>query len=71
MTRRELLRDGFKTHIVVFDPVTVKAPDTRQIPKQFPVGIDYVVVNGTVVVDEGSHTGAVPGRTLRRGHADI
>ena len=70
LNRRGLLRDGFKADIVVFDPVTVKSPATRQDPKQFAVGIDYVVVNGTVVVDEGSHTGALAGRKLRRGHRD-
>ncbi|PKB79975.1 MAG: hypothetical protein BZY88_10305 [SAR202 cluster bacterium Io17-Chloro-G9] len=70
LTRRGLLRDGFKADIVVFDPDTVKAPATRQDPKQFAVGIDYVVVKGTVVVDSGNHTGALAGRKLRRGQAD-
>ena len=67
LSGRGLLRDGFKADIVVFDPDTVKAPATRQDPKQFPVGIDYVIVNGTVVVDSQTHTGATPGRALRRG----
>ncbi len=63
---RGLLRDGFKADIVVFDPVTVHSPATIDDPHQFPVGIDYVLVNGTVVVDRGEHTGALPGRALRR-----
>src|SRR4030095_14746622 len=54
---RGLLRDGFKADVVVFDPKTVKAPATRTQPKQFPIGIDYVIVNGQVVVDSGKHTG--------------
>jgi N-acyl-D-amino-acid deacylase len=66
---RGLLRDGFKADVVVFDPKTVKAPATRTQPKQFPVGIDYVVVNGKVVVDNGKHTGVLAGRALRRGRA--
>jgi N-acyl-D-amino-acid deacylase len=66
---RGLLRDGFKPDIVVFDPKAVKAPATRTQPKQFPVGIDYVIVNGQVVVDRGKHTGALAGRALRRGRA--
>ena len=66
---RGMLRDGMKADIVVFDPTTVKSPATRQQPKQFPVGIDYVVVNGTVVVDQGQHTGALAGRALRHGRA--
>jgi N-acyl-D-amino-acid deacylase len=66
---RGLLRDGFKADLVVFDPKTVKAPATRTRPKQLPVGIDYVVVNGVVVIDQGRHTGALPGRALKRGRA--
>ena len=66
---RGLLRDGFKADVVVFDAQTVKAPATRTRPKQFPVGIDYVVVNGKVVVDQGRHTGVLAGRALRRGRA--
>jgi N-acyl-D-amino-acid deacylase len=66
---RGLLRDGFKADIVVFDPQRVKAPATRTEPKQFPIGIDYVVVNGRVVIDNGRHTGVLAGRALRRGRA--
>jgi N-acyl-D-amino-acid deacylase len=64
---RGLLRDGFKADIVVFDPVTVKALATKEQPKQFPVGIEYVIVNGQVVIDQGENTSALPGRALRRG----
>lgn len=63
---RGILRTGFKADIVVFDPETVHSPATLEEPKQFPVGIDYVIVNGTIVVDQGVHTGALPGRALRR-----
>ena len=66
---RGLLRDGFKADIVVFDAQRVKAPATRVQPKQFPIGIEYVIVNGKVVVDKGQHTGTLAGRALRRGRA--
>jgi N-acyl-D-amino-acid deacylase len=66
---RGLLRDGMKADVVVFHPRDVKAPATRQNPKQFPIGIEYVLVNGQVVVDRGRHTGALAGRSLRRGRA--
>ena len=66
---RGVLRDGMRADITVFDPHKVKAPATRTEPKQFPIGIDYVVVNGTVVIDQGQHTGALPGRALRHGRA--
>ena len=64
---RGLLRDGFRADIVVFNPDTVKTHATREDPKQYPVGIEYVIVNGQVVIDRGENTGALPGRALRRG----
>ncbi len=67
LKNRGLLRDGMKADIVVFNPKTVKSPATASQPKQFPVGIPYVVVNGQVVIDDGEHTGATPGRALRFG----
>ncbi len=66
---RGLLRDGFKADIVVFNPDTVKTHATRESPKQYPVGIEYVIVNGLVVIDRGENTGALAGRALRRGRA--
>ena len=66
---RGLLRDGFKADITVFHPGNVKAPATRAEPKQFPIGIEYVIVNGQVVVDQGQHTGVMAGRALRHGRA--
>jgi N-acyl-D-aspartate/D-glutamate deacylase len=67
LSDRGLLRDGMRADVVVFDPTAVSAPATRSRPKQFPTGIDYVIVNGEVVIDEGRHTAALPGRALRRG----
>jgi len=66
---RGILRDGFKADITVFHPRNVKAPGTRTEPKQFPIGIEYVIVNGTVVIDKGDNTGALPGRALKHGKA--
>jgi len=50
--------------IVIFDPATVKDRATFEDPAQYPAGIPYVIVNGTVVIDKGEHTGAKPGRVL-------
>jgi N-acyl-D-amino-acid deacylase len=66
---RGLLRDGFKADIVVFNPDTVKTHATKDDPKHYPVGIEYVIVNGQVVIDQGTNTGVLPGRGLRRGRA--
>ena len=51
---------------MIFDPATVADKATFEDPFQYPVGIDTVLVNGTVVLDEGKHTNARPGKVLRR-----
>jgi N-acyl-D-amino-acid deacylase len=66
LTDRGLLRDGYAADLVVFDPVRVRANATHDQPRRFPDGIEYVVVNGALVVDRGVHTGATPGGALRR-----
>jgi N-acyl-D-amino-acid deacylase len=62
---RGLLADGMKADIVIFDPATVSSNATYDEPARYPTGIDHVIVNGVLVVDEGEHTGALPGRVLR------
>ncbi|CAN5864344.1 D-aminoacylase [soil metagenome] len=66
LSDRGLLRDGYLADMVVFDPLTVRSNSTYDHPRRYPTGIDYVVVNGVVVIDEGHHSGATPGRVLRR-----
>ena len=61
---RGILRDGMKADIVIFNPDTVSDMATLEKPKQYPVGIDYVFVNGVLVVDKAKHTGALPGKVL-------
>jgi N-acyl-D-amino-acid deacylase len=62
---RGILRNGMKADVVLFDPDRVRARATFEEPKQYPEGIDYVIVNGKLVIDQGVHTGALPGRALR------
>ena len=69
LSDRGLLRDGYKADIVVFDPANVKTRATREQPKQYPEGIPYVIVNGQIVIDQGDNTGALPGRSVRRGRS--
>src|ERR671931_63666 len=63
---RGLLRDGLYADVTVFDPARVRALATYDQPVRQSEGIEYVLVNGTVVIDGGRHTGALPGRGLRR-----
>jgi len=62
---RGILRDGMKADIVVFDPVGVSGTATFAKPKQYPLGIEYVFVNGKMVVERGKHTGALPGEPIK------
>ncbi|HYB95545.1 MAG TPA: D-aminoacylase [Vicinamibacterales bacterium] len=63
---RGAIKEGLWADLVVFDPATVADTATFEDPFQYPVGIDTVLVNGTVVLDEGTHTNARPGKVLRR-----
>ena len=48
-----------------YDPETIEDKATYNDPHQYPEGIPYVIVNGQVVIEEGEHSGALPGRILR------
>ena len=63
---RGFLREGYKADITVFNPDTVLDVATFTDPQRYPAGIPYVIVNGTIVVSEGEHTGELPGRALRK-----
>ena len=62
---RGLLREGLMADVVVFDPAKVIDRATFEQPHQISAGVPYVFVNGTLVVDAGKHTGALPGRVMR------
>ena len=66
---RGLLRDGMAADIVVFSLDNIRAHATREEPRRFSTGVEYVIVNGEVVMDRGVHTGALPGRALKHGRA--
>jgi dihydroorotase/N-acyl-D-amino-acid deacylase len=61
---RGLLREGFFADIAVFDADRIKDMSTFEKPHQYAVGMQFVLVNGQVVVDGGKHTGARPGRIV-------
>ena len=64
IANRGTIKEGYFADLVVFDPKTVADKATYDMPHQYPVGIDTVVVNGVVTVDDGKHTGAHAGRAL-------
>ncbi len=63
---RGTLKEGNWADVTVFDPDTVADVPTYDAPHRYATGISTVVVNGGVVIDEAEHTGALPGRVLRR-----
>jgi N-acyl-D-aspartate/D-glutamate deacylase len=72
---RGVLRPGARADIVVFDLERVRDRATNlfphtypfeNYPHDYPEGIDYVLVNGILVVEQAEHTGALPGKVLRR-----
>jgi N-acyl-D-amino-acid deacylase len=64
---RGLLREGYCADIAIFDPDDFRDTATYADPHRYPSGArTTVIVNGTVVVDNAVHTGATPGRVLRR-----
>ena len=63
---RGQLRPNAFADLVVFDPSSIADTATYEDPRRFPAGIRAVYVNGTRVADNGAHTGARPGRTIRR-----
>ena len=63
---RGVLKPGAFADIVVFDPATIAAHSTYEKPMQYASGVVHVFVNGTQVLRDGEHTGAKPGRVVRR-----
>ncbi|HKW94525.1 MAG TPA: D-aminoacylase [Methylomirabilota bacterium] len=71
LRERGLLREGYAADVTVFDPARVIDRATYEAPQRYPLGISTVIVNGTLVVEASQHTGALPGRVLRRGPAGV
>jgi len=62
---RGLLASGYMADVVVLDYKGLEEVSTQEKPLAYARGIEYVLVNGQVVVDAGEHTGERPGRQLR------
>ena len=71
LTDRGSIKEGMWADLVIFDPATVADTATFEDPFQYPVGINTVLVNGVVVLDEGKHSNARPGKVLRRSAAGV
>ena len=65
LRRRGRLEPGYFADVVVFDPATISDEATFAEPHPYATGVEWVMVNGEVVLREGEHTGATPGRVVR------
>jgi len=62
---RGVLKDGMWADVVVFDPETVRDLATFDDPNRLSEGMEYVLINGVPVIENGKMTGALPGKVLR------
>ncbi len=68
LSDRGLLREGYRADVTLFDPADFKDRASYADPHQYPSGArTTVIVNGALVVENATHTGALPGKVLRRG----
>ncbi|MDB3951012.1 D-aminoacylase [Gammaproteobacteria bacterium] len=63
--RRGLIKEGYYADISIFDPATIIDKATFEEPHQYAEGINSVIVNGKIVVENGAHNGNRPGKVLR------
>ena len=65
LTDRGVLKEGMRADVVIFDPTTVRDLADFENPNRLSQGMEYVLVNGVPVIEEGKMTGALPGKVLR------
>jgi N-acyl-D-amino-acid deacylase len=66
LSDRGTLAEGMAADIVIFDPQKIDDVATYEEPRQYPTGISHVIINGTVVAQDGRQNEARAGRLLRR-----
>lgn len=65
LTGRGLLKEGYFADIVLFDPEEIEDHATFENPHQYAAGVQHVFVNGVQVLQNGEHTGEMPGRFVK------
>jgi dihydroorotase/N-acyl-D-amino-acid deacylase len=65
LTDRGVLKTGMWADVVIFDPASVRDVASFENPNQLSQGMEYVLVNGSAVIESGKMTGALPGKVLR------
>jgi len=67
LTDRGVLKQGLWADIVIFNPATITDVATFEKPNQLSTGMQYVLVNGVPVIENGKMTNILPGKVLRGG----
>ena len=62
---RGVLKAGMWADVVIFDPASVRDMADFENPNQLSQGMEFVLVNGVPVIEQGKMTGALPGKVLR------
>ncbi|MCK4835742.1 MAG: D-aminoacylase [Candidatus Aminicenantes bacterium] len=66
LKHRGQIKENYFADVVIFNPDKVSDQATWEKPKQYPLGIEWVVVNGKIIIQNGEHTGSLPGRILKK-----
>jgi N-acyl-D-aspartate/D-glutamate deacylase len=67
LTDRGVVREGAFADVIAFDPRTIADRATFENPRLMSTGVQWVLVNGAISVENGRYSGALGGRALRRG----
>jgi len=66
LINKGLIKKGFDADLVIFDFERIIDRSTYSNPHRYPDGIEYVIVNGEIVISEGKHLGSFPGKVIRK-----
>jgi len=64
LANRGVIKEGNWADVTIFDLATIRDRATYEHPREYPSGIEWVLVNGVVTIDHGKHTGAKAGQVL-------
>jgi len=65
LPQRGYIKTGYFADIVVFDPKTLRDKAKFDDPHQYADGVRYLLINGTMAIEQGKYTEKLPGRVLR------
>ena len=64
---RGILKKGYQADVVIFDHERIKDCATYEMPRKRPQGVDTLIVNGKIVMEDTGISGLLPGRAIKKG----